>query len=109
MLCHILAAKISSKSKTMKIEKNVTQNFNDFAVVQRTATWWQRMLKMYSETELVGVLEADDSNGRVVTQVHENGYPVFTNESGEEIVFTNTVKVLMLDQLTRMNFYKANF
>lgn len=93
----------------MKIIKGITDNWNAYIVSQRTQTWWQRVLRLYTETELTGVLEADDADGRVVLQVHENGFAVFTNNRGEEIQIDNTAKILMLDAMMRANFLRAGF
>lgn len=102
----------------MKIEKDVTPNFERYqvlAIVKETLpqTWRERLFDRKRvidfEKTLENIIEADDSTGLIVQQVTDkNGDLVFTNGL-EDISFDNTAKLFLLVPIFRQAFLVSGF
>lgn len=99
----------SSLKNFMKIVRGETPNFEEYEV--RCRQKGQGLLSYFPprEIKLTGVLEADDTSGRVVRQVVSVfGHPVYSN-GPEDIFIDNTVKILLLVPPIREAFVKSGF
>lgn len=92
----------------MKITKGLTTGFEGYEVKRITRSPWWHFKPPLVETVIKGVVEADDTNGLLVTQVFDNGDAVYTNGT-EDIYLENSVKLLLLCPPIRDAFLKAGF
>ena len=102
----------------MRIEKGITENFEEYAVVHRHVTTipQKRFLGIpYGDpprevqTRLSQVVEADDDTGLLVQQVTDEYGNVIYTDGSQDIAIGNTAKLLLLVAGIRNEFLAAGF
>src|SRR5215831_3667887 len=95
----------------MRIDLTSTKGFRNYEVfIEEENPWWRNLLKLPPvRTKLKNILEADDSNGYLVTHLtNEKGELLFSNEK-DEIAYSNEIKLLLLVPAFNDAFLRSGF